>query len=369
MRCGCPTQGFRPLQRPPPRLRARCSQARWEAADAAPEQGPRCVSRRSGRGFRAHRASADYSDRGRLRRLTRHAPNTHVRYRPRRWFARSARRTGRAATGDPVPQHRGRTAPVVPRLRHERHRRPGAAGCPRWLEARASPGALRHERAGQHLQPADAQIRLRRRRSDGQVPPARRQRHLRNHRAHGAGLHDALSLGGRPRQLRLHRPRPPGGAALHRGADGADRRRNARGSGQRNRRHRPQLRRNAAHPRSPADAGAESARQRLVRHRRGHGHEHPAAQPRGSGRRLPRAARRSRHFRGRPDGAHPRPRLPHRRHHQRPRWHREGVPHRARAHFRARQGAGGERRQRQGNHRRRRNPVPGQQGADDRADR
>ena len=41
---------------------------------------------------------------------------------------------------------------------------------------------------------------------------------LRRAGAHGAALCDARAAGGRPRQLRLHRRRQPGGDALHRGA-------------------------------------------------------------------------------------------------------------------------------------------------------
>ena len=49
--------------------------------------------------------------------------------------------------------------------------------------------------------------RAHRRRRDRQVPPARRHRRLRHHRAHGAGLLHAPHAGRRPGQLRLGRRR------------------------------------------------------------------------------------------------------------------------------------------------------------------
>ena len=51
-----------------------------------------------------------------------------------------------------------------------------------------------------------------------------------------------------------------------------------------------QLRRLRARAAGPAGALPEPARQRLVRHRRGHGDEHPAAQPEGDDRRDDRAS-------------------------------------------------------------------------------
>ena len=61
----------------------------------------------------------------------------------------------------------------------------------------------------------------------------------------------------------------------------------------------PELRRQGARAGGAADAGAEPARQRLLGHRGRHGDQHPAAQPRRGGRRLPRAAREPRHSRSR----------------------------------------------------------------------
>ena len=65
---------------------------------------------------------------------------------------------------------------------------------------------------------AAPQVRQDRRRHLGQLPPARRGRHLPDPRAHGAGLQHALPARRRPGQLRLGRRRPAGGHALHRGA-------------------------------------------------------------------------------------------------------------------------------------------------------
>ncbi len=60
-----------------------------------------------------------------------------------------------------------------------------------------------------------------RRRRDRQIPPARRHRGLRHHRAHGAGLLAAPHAGRRPGQLRLGRRRQRRGDALHRDPPGA----------------------------------------------------------------------------------------------------------------------------------------------------
>ena len=63
-----------------------------------------------------------------------------------------------------------------------------------------------------------------RRRGDGQVPPARRQRDLRRAGAPGAGLLHAPAADRRAGQFRLDGRRSAGGDALHRGAAGARRR-------------------------------------------------------------------------------------------------------------------------------------------------
>ena len=89
----------------------------------------------------------------------------------------------------------------------------GAARRARRLEAGAPPHPLRDVRRGHAARPPAPQVRERGRRSDGQVPPARRPVDLRRARPHGAGLLAALPADRRARQLRLAdpttgRPRP-----------------------------------------------------------------------------------------------------------------------------------------------------------------
>ncbi len=62
----------------------------------------------------------------------------------------------------------------------------------------------------------------------GKYHPHGDTRDLRHHRAHGAGLLDALPARRRPGQLRLDRRRQPGGDAVHRGAPDQARRGDAR---------------------------------------------------------------------------------------------------------------------------------------------
>ena len=95
------------------------------------------------------------------------------------------------------------------------------------------------------LQPNRAvrQVRAHRRRRDGQVPPARRLGDLRHDRADGAGLLPALPARRRPGQLRLGRRRSGRRHAVHGGAAGADRARDAARPRLRHGRLRAQLRR------------------------------------------------------------------------------------------------------------------------------
>ena len=133
----------------------------------------------------------------------------------------------RGPTGPPAVealtgQHRGARARegdahLVPRLRDERDRGPGAARRARRPQAGAPPRALRDARPRPAAEPAVPQVRLHRRRGDGQVPPARRLGDLRHPGADGAGLLPALPARRRPGQLRLDRRRPAGGDAVHRG--------------------------------------------------------------------------------------------------------------------------------------------------------
>ena len=132
------------------------------------------------------------------------------------------------------------------------------------------------------------EMRPRGRRRHGQVPSARRPGDLRRDGADGAGLRRALSAGRGAREFRQYRRRRRGGHALHRGPADALRarspRRNRRGRG----RFPPQLRRHRRRAGGAAGERSKPALQRRKRYRRGHGDQHPAAQPRrGVRRRAP----------------------------------------------------------------------------------
>ncbi len=179
----------------------------------------------------------------------------------------------------------------------------------------------------------------------------------------------APHAGRRPGQLRLGRRRQRRGDALHRDPPGQDRPRDARRSRQGDGRLRPELRRQREGAAGPAVEAAEPARQRLGRHRRRHGDQHPAAQPERGGRRLPAPAASPRGDDRRADGDHPGARLPDRRDHPRPGRRARGLSHRPRPGRDARQVP--LRGHRQGpapvDHRRR-DPVPGEQEEPARAD-
>ena len=70
----------------------------------------------------------------------------------------------------------------------------------------------------------DAEVRQDRRRHVGQLPPARRERHLPDARAHGAGVQHARAARRGAGQLRLDRRRPARRHAVHGGAHDARRR-------------------------------------------------------------------------------------------------------------------------------------------------
>ncbi len=144
----------------------------------------------------------------------------------------------------------------------------------------------------------------------------------------GPGLLHALYAGGRPRQLRLRGWRSPGGLPLHRGPAGQNLRRNAAGHRKGHRGLGPQLRREPQGAPGTALPVPQPAGQRLLRHRRGHGHQHPAPQPAGGHRRVHLRAGQSRRHPGRPDGARPGPRLPHQGHHHGPQRHPGRLCHR-----------------------------------------
>ena len=144
------------------------------------------------------------------------------------------------------------------------------------------------------------EVRAHRRRRDGQVPPARRLGDLRHARPPGAGLLDALPARRRPGQLRLGRRRPGRRHAVHGGAAGADR---ARDAARPRRRHgRLRARTTTAQSSEPLVLPARFPNLLVngsSRHRRRHGDEHPAAQPARDDRRDDRLHRRPGHRRRR----------------------------------------------------------------------
>ena len=171
-------------------------------------------------------------------------------------------------------------AGAVSQLRAVGHHRARAARRARRAEAGAAPHPLHDVAAEPHGRREAPQVREGRRRRDGQLPSARRLGDLRDARAHGAVVLAALPARRRLGQLRLARRRRRGGDAVHRVPPRAPQRRDARGD-------RPvhgalpsELRRHEVGAGGAARAGAEPARQRRDRHRRRHGDEHPAAQPR-----------------------------------------------------------------------------------------
>jgi DNA gyrase subunit A len=86
------------------------------------------------------------------------------------------------------------------------------------LKPGAPAGAVQHVRVRPAAEPAAPQVRQRRRRRHGELPPARRLRDLRHAGPLGQDFAHALPADRRPGQLRLDRQRPAGGHALHRGA-------------------------------------------------------------------------------------------------------------------------------------------------------
>ena len=211
-------------------------------------------------------------------------------------------------------------------------------------------------------------MRQDRRRGDGQLPPARRQLDLRGPRPPRPGLQRPLSARRRPGQLRQHRRRQPRRPALHRGPPHR-RRRGADGRPRRGRRRLPrQLRRLRAGARRPARRVPEPARQRLLRHRRGHGDQHPAAQHRRALQRLPASHQVPRRLRREAPRLRPGPGFPHRRHHHRAaRGDQGSLPHRQGRLPPARPLGGGGSRPRHLADRRHRDPLPGAEGQADRA--
>ncbi len=269
-----------------------------------------------------------------------------------------------AAAQQPRPgAHRRRDAEELPRLRDERDRGARDPRRARRAQARAPQDPLRHARHAAGVEPGVQEVRACRRRGARQVPPPRRPLGLRRPRAHGPGLRHAHDAGRRPGQLRQRRRRPRGGHALHRGAAHPPRRRAAHRHREGDRRFHRQLRRVGAGARGPPCEVPEPPGERLRRHRRGHGDEHPAAQPRRGHRRRRAHHRRARDHDGRPPRDREGPRLPHRGLHRRPPRDPSGLPHRPRLRGDAREGHHrAPRARRPRADRGHRDPVPGQQG-------
>ena len=123
------------------------------------------------------------------------------------------------------------------------------------------------------------QVRQDLRRHQRQLPPARRGQRLPDPGPHGPGVEPALRPHRQAGQLRLHRRAAASRDALHRGSLISGGRGDAHGPRPRDRRHDPQLRRPTPGADRPAEQVPQPAGQRLRRHRRRHGHRHPAAQP------------------------------------------------------------------------------------------
>ena len=175
----------------------------------------------------------------------------------------------------------------------------------RRAEARPPPCDLRHVRRRLPPRQVVLEVRPRRRRGHGSVPPARRHPDLRRPRPARPAVVAALPARTGPGQLRL--PRQPGRRrpAVHRDEDGPARARDGARHRRRHRRLPGQLRRPDAGAVGPAGALPEPAGQRLGRHRGRHGDQHPAAQPaRGLGRRAVGAREPRRHARRAARGAH-----------------------------------------------------------------
>ena len=285
----------------------------------------------------------------------------------------AARRRSRRAPVAQLPagEHRGRDPALVPRLLDVRHRRARAPRRARRPEAGPPPHPLR-----------DAGRGAASRRGPTRSARASSARCSKHYHPHGdAAVYDALvrmvqdfslryplidgqgnfgSIDGDPpaayryTECRLARARR-GAARRHRQGDG---------------RLRPELRRHTEEPLGPPDAVPEPARQRLGRHRRRHGDEHPAAQPERDHRRADASIARTRTCTlDELLEQMPGPRLPDRRLHLRPRGHPRGLRDRPRQPHGARPRRDrGDARAARADHRHR-DPVPGEQGAPGRAHR
>ena len=206
-------------------------------------------------------------------------------------------------------------------------------------------------------------MRARRGRCARKIPSARGFGDLRGAGADGAGILASLSADRWPGQLRFGRRRRRRSVPLHRMPAAKNRGRDACRHRPGNRRLHAELRRQGDGADGAADAAAQPAHQRLVRDRRRHGDQHPAAQPDRSRERLPRPARPPGNDRRRADRHRSGARFSDRGNHLRRRGRARGLPHRPRPRRDARTHTHRRTRERQssGDHRRR-DSLPGEQG-------
>ena len=159
-----------------------------------------------------------------------------------------------------------------------RHLLPGAARRPGRAEAGAAADPVLDAGDGGPARPQPRQVRPGGRRGDGQVPPARRRRHLRRPGPDRPAVDHAAHPGRRARQLRVPGLRS-GGDALHRVPDGAGGAGHDRRSGRRHRRLQAELRRQGHRAVRAAGRLPEPAGQRRLRDRGRDGHQLRPAQP------------------------------------------------------------------------------------------
>ncbi len=180
---------------------------------------------------------------------------------------------------------RGGGPNAVPQLRDVRGHRPRAAGRARRPQAGAAPHPVRDvPRPAPHLRPEGGQVCPDRRRRDGQLPPARRRRRSTRRwsawrRTGSCACRSSTAQG----NFGSVDGDPPAAYRYTEAKLTARRRVAARANcGQETVDMRANYDRHATRAGRPAGAVPEPARQRHAGHRRRHGDEHPAAQPRRS---------------------------------------------------------------------------------------
>ena len=166
------------------------------------------------------------------------------------------------------------------------------------------------------------------RRYQRQLSSPRRERDLPHPGPHGPGVEPPPRVDRQAGQLRLDRRIAAGGHAVHRSPHVAHRGADARGSAAGHGGVRPHLRRAADRAHGAALEVSQPPGQRGQRHRRGHGHLDPAAQPGPDLQRPAETHRLPRSLDRRVARGSPRTGLPHRRHRLRPGRHPPSLPYR-----------------------------------------